>query len=130
MRKSMRKIVSLVLAGVMLLGVGAMAASFYQTFSPPWQGSGRVITYQLASGSFSPYINPEVYSVETLYVLTPYSYYQYATYASSFVTAASPGRRSFTYNSGYGGAGTRVYLQGCPNVSKFNTYTVSGEWGA
>lgn len=130
MRKTMRKIVSLVLAGVMLLGVGAMAASFYQTFSPPKQGSGRVIAPQLASGSFSPYINPEVYSVKTLYVLTPYSFYQYSTYASSFVEAASPGRRSFTYNPGYGGAGSRIYLQGCPNTDEYYAYTVSGEWGA
>lgn len=128
MKVSCRRIISFVLAGMMLSGVGALA--YFQTFTPPRVGSGRVIESQIASGSFAPYVNQSVYSVETLYVLTPSPTYTYVDLASSFVATSSPGRRAFTYNTGYGGSGSRIYLQGCPNVNSFYEYSVSGSWGA
>ncbi len=118
----------MVLVGVMLSGVGVLA--YRQTFYPPRVGSGRVIESQVASGDFSPFVNQDVYSVETLYVLSPSGSYTYTNLASSFVATSSPGRRAFTYNQGYGGAGSRVWLQACPNVNSFYSYTVSGTWGA
>ena len=109
----------MVLVGVMLSGVGVLA--YRQTFYPPRVGSGRVIESQVASGDFSPFVNQDVYSVETLYVLSPSGSYTYTNLASSFVATSSPG---------YGGAGSRVWLQACPNVNSFYSYTVSGTWGA
>ena len=118
----------MVLVGVMLSGVGVLA--YRQTFYPPRVGSGRVIESQVASGSMSPYVYQNVYSVETLYVLTPLSTYTYSTLATNSRSTAIPQRLNLTYNTGYGGAGTKLYLQGCPYVNAYNAYTVTGSWGA
>ena len=76
MKKSLCKIVLLVFAGVMLLGIGMMVAGHYQVFS--FRVLVEMLVSQLANGSFNSYINLAVYSVGTLHVLTLYSYYQYS----------------------------------------------------
>ena len=128
MKVSCGRILSFVLAGMMLSGVGALA--YYQTFTPPRVGSGRVIESQITDGSMAPYVSQDVYSVETLYALTPSATYSYSVLATNARSTAIPQRLNLTYNTGYGGAGVRLYLEGCPYVNAFNQYSVSGTWNA
>ena len=120
---------SVILVVTLLSSVGVMA--YRQTFYPPKQGSGRVIESQIADGYFTPYVFPTVNTeVETVYVLTASSSYVYSNFATSLVATKKAGRFDLVYNSGYGGAGTRVWLQACPYDNDFSAYTVSGTWGA
>lgn len=129
MKVSCGRIISFVLAGMMLSGVGALAYS--ATFSPPQRGSGKVLGSQLADGQFTPYVNQDVYSVPTLYFLSTSAIY--SSDSSKMVTTgyaqfSTPGIQYLTYKTGYGGYSQRYYLQACPAVSEFNTYTVTGTW--
>ena len=129
MKLSIRRIVSMMTAMILLSSIGV--AAYYQTFTPPKRGSGRVIEAQIADGNFSPYVQPNVNTqVETVYVLTTSSVYIYGNFASSLVATKVAGRFDLVYNAGYGGAGTRVYLQGAPYAENFSTYSVSGTWNA
>ena len=38
------------------------------------------------------------------------------------------GKRSFTYKAGYGGEGTKYYMDSYPTNTNFEMYTLSGEW--
>lgn len=128
MKFSLKRMVSVILAVALLSSIGVMA--YTQTFNPPKQGSGRVIESKIADGSMSPYVYQNVYSTETIYVLTPSSSYTYSVLATNLMATSIPKRLNLTYNTGYGAAGMRLYLQGCPSVTSFSAYTVSGTWGA
>ena len=106
----------------------AFARSYNFLIEPPYVGSlVSTFLYRVDTGTPTPYINPSISSTPTNYVLSPERYS--STVATNFRTNIStPGYRSFTYNSGYGGVGTSYCLSGYPTYFEYATYIVYGDW--
>lgn len=74
-----------------------------------------------------PYVSPTVAATPTTYVLVPEQSTRY--FATNIITSVSTaGRRNFTYNANYGGAGGTYYLAGHSTERNFIEYIVVGTW--
>lgn len=125
-----RKISKLILLVMCLLTVGtvsALAVGYDFHFKPPFTGSIQHSSPAVADGSFTPYVDPDGTTNATTYVLTRPTSGSTDT-VSSFATNVTSSKTSFTYNTGYGGAGQSYKLTGYPSNADFQEYYADGEW--
>jgi len=109
------------------MSVTAFAASFSFSFTPPFAGSMQSTFLQEVTSINSAYVNPSHSATPTNYFLSPNQ--KSSTTATNILTDISTsGKRTFTYNSGYGGIGNKYCLSGYPSNWDFVDYTVSGSW--
>ena len=120
------KCLCVVMALVMICSASVFAASYYFNIKPPYSGCIRYSAgVQRTSGT--PYVSPTVAATPTTYVLVPEQSTRY--FATNIITSVSTaGRRNFTYNANYGGAGGTYYLAGHSTERNFIEYIVVGTW--
>lgn len=108
----------------------AVTGLYSFTISPPQTGSARASGIVKSTGGMSPWFNPSVYSVPTLYWI--YNASSGQGYGVGRVTnsvhTSTPGYQSLTYQVGHGGSGYNYRLVGGSYVQDFYQYTVSGSW--
>lgn len=126
----MKRLTKMLISGTLIasMGLTAAAANYSILIKNPFTSSLNSTTEKLKATS-SPYVSPSVASPPTGYFLAPE---RISTYEATniIVDVTTPGRRNFTYKSGYGGANSSYYLSAFPRVSSFNDYWVNGDWSA
>ena len=111
------------------MGMTASAASFNLLMKKP-DASGNTIRYTTSMlSTSSPYVNPTVYAVPTTYFLALPNRDAYNV-STTVKEVSTPGRRSFTYYSGYGGSGQYYRMGAMPISRNYNEYRVNGSWSA
>ena len=132
----MKKLVSalvltLVLASVTAVPVMAATPPFSYGWEMPaeFKGSMRSTALQLkTSASTTPYVNSELNTLQTSYFLSPKPLSSID--ATDVKTFSTPGRRNFTWRTGYGGTQQSYCLSVYPDMSgSWAKYTVKGTWG-
>jgi hypothetical protein len=128
-----KRLISTVAGAILLLSVSAsaFAASYNFYFQPPFAGSMNSSGPSTVATSNSAYVqpnNPNSFTATNFFLNTSYNGSTNATNIITNVTTA--GKRSFTYNSGYGGIGNSYYLSGYPSNFDFTNYEVFGGWSS
>lgn len=126
----MKRLTKMLISGTLIVSMGmtAAAASFNLRIKNPYTSSLTSTGLMEVTGS-QPYVYPKVATPPTGYILSPKRFStQEAT--NIIVDVTTPGKRFFTYQPNYGGAGSSYCLSAFPRVSSFNDYSVNGEWSA
>lgn len=124
-----KKVISFtaVLSLVFAMSVSAFAASYTFNFKTPFVGSLLSTSAVAVKSLKTAYVNPNTSATPTTYFLgTTASVTTNAT--NYFTNVSTSGKRSFTYNAGYGGVGTQYKLAGYPSNFDFQNYKVAGTW--
>lgn len=118
------------LLAIFFLIVGSatvFAATYNFKFEPPFLGSAKHSKPAVADGKFTPYVYPTGSTSATTYVLTkkePLSIEK----VSNFRTNVTSGKKTFTYDQGFGGSGQSYKLSGYPSNQNFQGYDAAGTW--
>ncbi len=113
----------------------AAAQSYAHTFKPPHAGSLWSSYEQIVETNTraDAYVTHDTATVPTSHVLmlkkgtvTSPLYDDLVT--NTITNFATAGKRFFTYKTGYGGQGSRYYMNSYPTKSEFPAYTLSGTW--
>ena len=128
-----RRIITLLLVCCFVFGLStsvlaANTLSEYELSIPtPLPGSMRSTSLYVKATGTSPYVQPAIYTISTIYFLSPTRLT--STNATDIITTNNTTRRNFTYNTGYGGAGTFYCLSAAPAVTgDYDAYSVRGSW--
>lgn len=133
--KKIKKVVSLMLltfivASVVAVPVMAAAPPYSYGWLMPaeFKGSARSTALMEKTSAYTtPYVNPSVNTLPTAYYLSPTRLS--STDATNVITLSTPGKRNFTWKSGYGGVGQSYCLTAYPNMSGiWDDYTIRGTW--
>lgn len=117
-------VMSLVFA---MSATAAFAASYTFKFEGSFIGSLKTSSAQTVQTLNAAYVNPSASAVPTTYYLCTTA--SDTTNVTNWITDVSTaGKRSFTYNSGYGGVNNQYKLAGYPSNWDFVDYTVTGSW--
>ena len=113
----------------------AAAQSYAHTFRPPHAGSLWSTNEQIVETNTraDAYITHNTATVPTCHVLMLKKGMETSPVYDDLVTNtikdfATAGKRSFNYKTGYGGQGSRYYMNSYPTVYEFSAYTLSGTW--
>lgn len=103
------------------------ASSYRLRLTYPFPGSMDSDGPETKVRGTTPFVNPDIATTATNYYLSPGAGSRdEATRQIRNVTTT--GRRNFTYNSGYGGAGNVLYINGYPDRMEYRSYTATGTW--
>lgn len=136
---SIRRRISILAAAclmVTLCGTAmAAAVSYTHTFKPPhgnslWSTGEQIVETNTRADA---YITHKTATAPTSHVLRKKVGVTTSPVNDPLVTPTivgfnTSGKRSFTYKTGYGGVGTRYYMDSYPTNTNFEMYTLSGEW--
>ncbi|MBC8542065.1 hypothetical protein [Bianquea renquensis] len=134
--KKIKKVVSLMLLTFIVASVVAvpvMAAtdppySYGWLMPAEFKGSARSTALMEKTSAYTtPYVNPSINTLPTAYYLSPA---RLSTInATDEITLNAPGKRNFTWRSGYGGVGQSYCLTAYPNMNgDWDEYTIRGTW--
>lgn len=110
------------------IGTTVFAADSYNlTIPSPYVGSLQSTELLEKERGTSPYVDPSKNTLVTKYFLSPEP--GSSVTATNIVTTSTTAKKSFTYESGYGGVGTDYCLSAYPGVTgSYDEYVVSGTW--
>lgn len=130
-KKFARRLLSFLMAGCLMamLCIPVYAYWFAFNFMPPFNGSLRYTTSELSTGA--PYVKHDLNTQETNYALQVRAGGSVSSdplVSNTIYNYANTVKRSFTYKTGYGGAGQKYYMIGYPSNVNFNQYTTGKDW--
>lgn len=124
----MKRLTKMLISGTLIASMGLTAAAYNYglNIKNPFNTSLTSTTTERVSGS-TPYVSPNVASSPTGYFLSAQP--ESIDEATNILTnVTTPGRRNFTYKSGFGGSGSRYCLSAYPTELDFLDYVVQGTW--
>lgn len=124
----MKRLGKAIIAATMLMSVGITASAAHYTLRITYPIFGSLQSTDFMYTTKSPYVQPEIHTVETVYYLSPERIS--STKATELYSTSGTSRHYFTYKSGYGGADTKVCLSANPLYADYESYTVRGDWSA
>ena len=130
--KKLKKSLIAVCASAIMVGampVTASAYSFSLNLPNYTAGSIRSTDLEKKASSSTPYVDPDIATLNTSYFLSPYQLNR--TNATNVVDISNGARRNFSWQPGYGTIGALYCLSAYPNVNAttWDAYNTRGTWG-
>ncbi len=131
MRKLKKSLLAVCASAIMIGAMPVTASAYWFELEMPsyFVGGMRSTELNKKTSSSTPYVDPDIATLNTAYFLSPYRLNR--TNATNVVSISNGARRTFSWQSGQGSQGSLYCLSAYPNVNAatWDAYNTRGTWG-